>query len=102
MRHGQETAVRAAIGGTLLAAALATGGFVGFPVAAVAGGALLVALGAALAYDLRGLGARWIEWKRSLGGPTFRLSAWLDRTLDGAAVAWLGVAVAWVGVGSLV
>ena len=70
-------------------------------IAAVAGGAFLVALGAGLAYDLRGLGARWIAWKRSLG-PSFGLSVWLDRTLDGAAVAWLGVAIVWVGAGSLI
>jgi hypothetical protein len=70
------------------------------PVAALAAGLSLVALGAGLAYDLRGLGARWIEWKRNLG-PHFGLSVWLDRTLDGAALAWLGVAVAWLALGSL-
>lgn len=69
--------------------------------AAVLGGVALVALGAGLAYDLRGLGARWLEWKRNLG-PTLGLSAWLDRTLDGAALAWVGVAVAWIGAGALV
>jgi hypothetical protein len=90
--------VRTAIGGALLAVALAGGGLLVFPAAAVLGGALLVAIGAVVAYDLRGVGARWIRWKRSLGGPTFRLSIWLDRTLDGAAVAWLGVAVAWLAV----
>jgi hypothetical protein len=68
--------------------------------AGLALGTFLVALGAGLAYDLRGLGSRWIRWKRSLG-PHLELSVWLDRTLDGAAVAWLGVAVAWVGIGSL-
>ena len=71
-------------------------------VTALAAGATFVALGAGLAYDVRGLGRRWVEWKQSLGGPTLRLSAWLDRTLDGAAVAWLGVAVAWVGLGAFV
>jgi hypothetical protein len=69
--------------------------------AAVTGGMLLVALGAGLAYDHGGLGARWVEWKRSLG-PSLGLSVWLDRTLDGAAVACLGIAVAWAGAGSLV
>jgi hypothetical protein len=102
MRPAQANAIRTAIGGALVAAALATGGLLALPVAAIVGGVLLVALGAALAYDLRGLGARWIAWKRGLGGPAFRVSVWIDRTLDGAAVAWLGVAVAWVGIGSLV
>ena len=35
-----------------------------FPLAAILGGALLVVFGAGLAYDLRGIGARWIAWKR--------------------------------------
>ena len=71
------------------------------PLAAILVGAMLIAVGAGLAYDLRGIGARWIAWKRSLG-PYLGLSDWLDRTLDGAAVAWLGVALAWVAAGSLV
>jgi hypothetical protein len=102
MRHLKGNVVRATIGGVLAAVALAALGLIAFPAAAVAGGAAFLALGAGLAYDVRGLGARWIEWKRSLGGPALPLSAWLDRTLDGAAVAWLGIAVAWVGAAALV
>jgi hypothetical protein len=89
-----------ALGLGLVGAALTLGGSVAFPVAALGGGAVLVGLGAGLAYDLRGLGTRWIAWKRSIG-PHLELSIWLDRTFDGAAVAWLGVAVAWAGIGSL-
>jgi hypothetical protein len=72
-----------------------------FAAVAIAAGVIFVALGAGLAYDVRGLGRRWLDLKRGLGGPTLRLSAWLDRTLDGAAVAWLGLAVAWLGLGAL-
>ncbi len=94
--------MRAAIRGVIGAAVLAGVGLLVFPAAAVVGGLAFVVLGAGLAYDLRGLGARWLEWKRALGGPTLRLNAWLDRTLDGAALAWLGVAVAWLGATALV
>jgi hypothetical protein len=102
MRHMKGSVVRTAIGGVLAAVALAALGLLAFPAAAVAGGAAFLALGAGLAYDVSGLGARWIEWKRSLGGPALPLSAWLDRTVDGAAVAWLGIAVAWVGAAAVV
>jgi hypothetical protein len=101
MRRGAAGDTRATLGLAVAAVLLVAGGLVAFPAAAVAGGLSFVAIGAGLAYDLRGLGARWIAWKRNLG-PTLGLSAWLDRTLDGAALAWLGIAVAWVGAGSLV
>jgi hypothetical protein len=78
------------------ACTLTIGGLAMLPAAAIAGGILFVVLGACVAYDLAGLGDRWVAWKRDLGGPTLALSVWLDRTLDGAAVAWLGVAVAWL------
>jgi hypothetical protein len=86
---------RNALGATLAAAALIAGGLAVFPVAAIAGGTVFVGLGVLLAYDVRGLGGRWIAWKRDLGGPTLGMSVWLDRTIDGAAIAWLGIAAAW-------
>jgi|SRR5215210_6144605 len=100
MRVQGSSSLRLAIAGALLGALLAVVGFVAFPLAAVAGGVVFVVLGAGLAYDLRGLGEHWVAWKRTLG-PSLGLSAWLDRTLDGAAVAWLGVALAWAAAGSL-
>jgi hypothetical protein len=101
MRLARPSTSQAALGGLLVAAVLALLGLLVAPAAAVAGGAVFVVLGTGLAYDLRGLGARWVEWKRNLG-PTLGLSAWLDRTLDGAALAWVGVAVLWAGAGALV
>jgi hypothetical protein len=78
------------------ALALTIGGFATFPALAIAGGALFAALGTCLAYDVEGLGARWISFERSLGAPNLGIGSWLQRTLDGAAIACLGVAVVWV------
>jgi hypothetical protein len=89
--------VRGTITTLVLAALLAAAGLAAIPAAAIVGGLIFVALGTVLAYDVRGLGNRWIVWKRDIGGATLMLSAWLERTLDGAAVAWLGIAVAWAG-----
>jgi hypothetical protein len=80
---------------------LLTVGGLALPEFAVAGGSLFAVLGTCLAYDIRGLGARWIAWERSLGAPNLGLSVWLQRTLDGAAITCLGVAVAWASAVSL-
>jgi hypothetical protein len=90
-----------AIVGAVIGFLLTVGGLA-LPQSALAGGALFAVLGVCLAYDIRGLGARWIAWERSLGAPTLGLSVWLRRTLDGAAITCLGVAVVWAGAASLV
>jgi hypothetical protein len=66
-----------------------------FPPLAIAGGLVFALLGACLAYDVGGLGERWISFERSLGAPSLGISVWLQRTIDGAAITCLGVAVAW-------
>jgi hypothetical protein len=76
--------------------ALTVGGLVVFPALAIVGGLLFALLGTCLAYDIEGLGARWISFERSFGAPTLGISAWLQRTIDGAAIACLGIAVVWV------
>lgn len=93
----RSLAVLGAVMGLLL-----TVGGLALPESALAGGALFAVLGSCLAYDIGGLGARWIAWERSLGAPTLGLSVWLQRTLDGAAITCLGVAVAWASAVSLV
>jgi len=80
---------------------LLTIGGLALPEFALVGGSVFAILGTCLAYDISGLGARWIAWERSLGAPTLGLSIWLQRTLDGAAITCLGVAVAWASATSL-
>jgi hypothetical protein len=77
---------------------LTLGGFAAFPALAIVGGLLFVGVGACLAYDVAGLGDRWISFERSFGAPDLGISSWLRLTLDGAAIACLGIAVAWVSV----
>ena len=87
---------RAALLAAAAALGLTVGGLALLPALAIAGGLVFAGLGVCLAYDIRGLGEQWISFERSLGAPTLGISTWLQRTIDGAAVACLGIAVAWV------
>jgi hypothetical protein len=87
---------RSALAALFAALGLTVGGLAaGAPVLAIVGGALFVPVGVCLAYDIGGLGDRWISFERSFGAPTLGLSTWLQRTIDGAAITCLGIAVAW-------
>jgi hypothetical protein len=82
----------------IVASGLSFGGLAAaIPALAVVGGALFVPVGVCLAYDVSGIGARWISFQRSLGAPTLGISTWLQHTIDGAAITCLGIALAWVG-----